>query len=78
MSVQYTSGCSVHWGISLSTLGDITEYTGGCSVHWGIMSTLESVQYSGDTMMSVGDIMSTAGVFSTLGDNMMSVGDIMN
>ena len=43
----------------VSTLGDI-------------MSTLAGVQYSyheytGDAMMSVGDIMSTAGVFSTPG-----------
>ena len=52
MSVQYTGacavhrGCSVHWGISLSTpegvqyTGDIIEYNMGCSVHCGnIMST---------------------------------------
>ena len=33
---------------------------------------------AGDTMMSVGNIMSTAGVFSTLVDTMMNVGDIMS
>ena len=41
-SVQYNRGCSVHWGVSLSTLEVIIEYTGGislstpgeCSVHW--------------------------------------------
>ena len=33
MPVQYNGGYSVHWGISLSSLG--------CSVHWGdIMSTV--------------------------------------
>ena len=42
MSVQYTGGCSVHWGISLSTLGGVqytggyNEYTEGCSIQWGI------------------------------------------
>ena len=64
MSVQYTGGCSVHWGISLSaqgvfsTLGDIIEYT-------GVFSTL-------------GNIMNTQGVFSTLRGIMMSVVDIMS
>ena len=28
MSVQYTRGCAVHWGM-FSMLGDLTEYTGG-------------------------------------------------
>ena len=46
--IEYTGGCSVHWGITLSTPGGV-EYTGG------IMSTLR------DTVMSVGDIMSTPG-----------------
>ena len=41
MSVQYTGGCSVHWGISLSTpggvqhTGDIMSTAGG-SLCWGI------------------------------------------
>ena len=59
--MRYTRGCSVHWGISLSKLGDI-QHTVGCSAHpkytggeGGTISTL------GDTMMSVGDIMSTPG-----------------
>ena len=70
MSVQYTGGYAVHWGISLSTLGDVQytggfiEYTGGCSVHWrDIMSTL--------------GVLSTLGVFSTVGDAMSTVGDTM-
>ena len=25
--VQYTGGCSVHWGVIMSTLGDV-QYTG--------------------------------------------------
>ena len=45
----------MHWGISLSTLGDITEYIGGCSVHWG-----DTMSAAGDIMMSMGGIMSTA------------------
>ena len=40
MSVQYTWGYSVHWGISLSTPEDV-QYTGG------FMSTPGGVQYSG-------------------------------
>ena len=64
----------------MSTMEGYHEYTGWCSVQWeDIMST------PWDTMMSVEDTMSTAGVFSTpgdtmstLGDKMMSVGDIMS
>ena len=63
MSVQYTRGYSVYWGISLSTprgyheytgeyhheCGGYHEHSGEFSVHWGdTMITL------GDTMMSVG------------------------
>ena len=40
---EYTGGCSVHWGVIMSTPGGYQdasggyhEYTGGCSVHWGI------------------------------------------
>ena len=48
MSVQYTGGCSVNWGISLSTPG--------------VFSTLgDTMSTLGDIMMSVGDIMSTPG-----------------
>ena len=39
---EYIRGCSVHWGDTMSTSGDIMmhvggyhEYTGGCSVSWG-------------------------------------------
>ena len=39
----------------MSTLGGYHEYTGGCSVH------------RRDTMSTLGDIMSTLGVFSTPG-----------
>ena len=61
----------------MRTLEGYNEYTGSCSVQWGggggaIMST------PADTMMSVGDIMSTAGVFSTPGDTMSTLGDIMS
>ena len=41
MSVQYTGGYSVHWGISLSTLWGV-QYTGG-----DIMSTPGDAQYTG-------------------------------
>ena len=73
MSVQYTWGRLVHWGISLSTLGDIIEYTGGCSLHWG-----DTMSAAGDIMMSMGVSWVQRWVFSTLGDIMMSVGDIMS
>ena len=60
-----------------STLGGYHEYSGGDT-----MSTLGDVQYTGRiswvhrglTMMSVGDIMSTLGMFSTLGDTMSTLG----
>ena len=39
----------------MSTVGGYLEYRGGCSVPWG------------DTMINVGDILSTVGVFSTVG-----------
>ena len=55
MSVQYTEGYSVHWGMSLSTLEDV-------------MSTPGVVQYSGGYHEytrgyhdECGDIMSTPG-----------------
>ena len=59
--VQYTGGCSIHWGISLSTPGDV-QYTWGISLSTpGVFSTVE------DTMSTVGgyhdecgDIMRTA------------------
>ena len=41
MSVQYTGGCAVQWGMFstpgdiMSTVGGFHEYTGGCSVHGG-------------------------------------------
>ena len=42
------------------------QYRGGCSAPWGhIIST-------------VGDILSTVGVFSTMGDIMINVGDILS
>ena len=59
--VQYTGGCSVHWGVIMSTVGDT-------------MSTPGDVQYTGVTMSTAGgyheytggcsvhrDIMSTPG-----------------
>ena len=63
------------------------QYTGGYWVHWGILSTLgNSLSTSGDTIISVADIMSTAGrcsvhwgvLWAHWGDTMMSVGDIMS
>ena len=50
-------------------VGRYLEYHGGCSVPWGdimstvgvILSTVGGVQYRGDIMMHVGDIMSTVG-----------------
>ena len=76
---QYTRRSSVHWGIPLSTLGDIMSTLGVFStveepwVHrripwrvWGISWVQQRVfSRSGDTM-------------SILGDTMMSVGDIMS
>ena len=38
--VQYTEGCSVHWGISLSTPGVLITLE-------DLVSTPEGVQYSG-------------------------------
>ena len=39
---EYTRGCSVQWGDTMSSQGDTMmsvgeyhKYTGGCSVHWG-------------------------------------------
>ena len=67
-------GCSVHWGDTMSTLGDTMS-------HWGdTMSTLgDTMSHWGDTMSTSGDIMSTSGNFmSTSGDIMMYVGDIMS
>ena len=45
----------------MSTVGGYLEYRGG-------------VQYHGDIMINVGDILSTVGVFSTMGDIMSTVG----
>ena len=80
-------GCSVHWGISLSTRGRYHEYTGGvqytggyheytggyydeCGRYheysWGVHRE-DTISTFEDTMMNVGDIMSTSGMFSTLG-----------
>ena len=47
MSVQYTWGYSVHWGISLSTPEDV-QYTGGFMSTPGVFSTVE------DTMSTAG------------------------
>ena len=62
MSVQYTGGCAVHRGISLSTLGGV-QYTGGIS-----LSTPGRVQYTGGyheytggCSIHWGDTMSTVG-----------------
>ena len=41
MSVQYTGGCAVQWGISVHQ-GEIMSTVGG------IMSTLRGVQYTGE------------------------------
>ena len=49
---EYIGGCSVHWG-SHDTCGGYHEYIGGCSVH------------RGDTMSTLGDIMSTSGGISS-------------
>ena len=40
MSVQYTEGCSVHWGMSLSTQEVF-------STQWSYHEYTEGVQYSG-------------------------------
>ena len=46
----------------MSTVGGYLEYRGGCSVPWG------------DILSTVGDILSTVGVFRTVGDIMSTVG----
>ena len=53
---------------------DIVTLYNVCSVHRGMLSTLVRVQYIGRTMSTLGDIISTSGVFSTLGDIMISSG----
>ena len=39
--LEYRGGCSVPWGVILSTVGDIMMHVGD------IMSTVEGVQYRG-------------------------------
>ena len=63
----------------MSTMGEYHEYRGG------ILSTVKGVQYRGghhdkcgDTLSTVGIILSTVRVFSTVGDIMMHVVDIMS
>ena len=52
--IEYTGGCSIHWGDIIGTLG--------------VFSTVgDTMSAVGDAMMSVRDIMSTPGLFSTLG-----------
>ena len=76
--------CAVTPGVC-STLGNIIEYTGGVQYTEGYCECTRDVQYSGeyceytggDTMMSVGDIVSTPGVFSTLGDTIITLGGTM-
>ena len=48
MSVQFTRGCAVQWGI-FSTLVDIIEYTGG-----GVFSTPGKYKYTGGVQNSGG------------------------
>ena len=60
MEITLYNVCAVPWGV-LSTVGG-AQYRGGCSVPWG------------DIMSTVGDILSTVGVFSTVGDIMINVG----
>ena len=71
MSVQYTGGCSVHWGMSLNTLV--------------VFSTVGDIMSTTGVFSAVRDIMSTAGGFGTLGvtmnmlvDTMSSMGDIIS
>ena len=54
MSVQYTRGCAVQWGMfskpgrNHEYSGGYHEYTAGCSVHWGV-----SWVHRGDIMVNV-------------------------
>ena len=50
-------------------LHNVSAVHRGCAVQWGMFSTL-----GGYIMSTVGDIMSTWGVFSTLGDIMSTPG----
>ena len=54
-------GCAVHWGM-FSTLEDIIKYTVA-----DIMSTLGVFGKVGDTMSTLGNIMSTVDIMSTPG-----------
>ena len=47
-----------------------------CAVPWGLV-VLWGIQYRGDIMSTVWDILSTVRVFNTMGDIMINVGDIM-
>ena len=68
ISVQYTGGCSVHWGISFSTLGNIIEYTGDVQYTEGIsLSTLGGVQYTGDIMSTLEGVQYTGGYHEYIG-----------
>ena len=51
--------CAVPWGCSVPCWG--VQYHGGVQYRWDIMSTM-------------GDILSTVGVFNTVGDSMSTVG----
>ena len=85
MAVQYTGGCSVHWGDIMSTpdvfstVGDTMSTVGITWWVWGIFWVQRGVFSTlGDTMSTLGDTMSTLGdTMSTLGDTMSTLGDTM-
>ena len=78
MSVQYTGGCSVHQGITLSncgsvhrgdimnTLGVFSALEGTMSTLEGTMSTLEGCHECGDIISTLGDVQYTGVSIQTL------------
>ena len=65
VGVLSTMGCSVSRGDIMSTMEGYLEYRGGVQYRGGYYPL--KFEYRGDSMIHVGDIMSTVGVFSTLG-----------
>ena len=75
MKITLYNVCVVQWGV-LSTVGDIMSTVGGYHEYrGGYLEYRGGVQYRGDIMINVRDILSTVGVFSTMGDIMMHVGE---
>ena len=70
--IEYTGGCSVHWGISLSTPEGGHYRIINIFAVWIVYSSSGHIDHY--TKDSLGRIMSTPGVFSTLFDIMSTLG----